>query len=87
MKTKTSFLVKVFFLLFVVYGIYSCDDNNNNMDEVLNQCEGHAVVIAKGYNEGDYDYCKYYILIRDDKNKVYEYHGTNYEVSIGDTLK
>lgn len=60
----------------------------DSLDGIVNACEGHAVVMAKGFNDGNFKSYQYTLLIKDTKtNKTYEYNGGKYEVNVGDTLK
>lgn len=78
-------------ILFISISLFatSCHlpDDILTMNEILSKCEGHAIVVAKGYNEGNYETHRYYLIIRDDTGHSFEYRGANYNVSVGDTLK
>jgi hypothetical protein len=57
------------------------------MASILAVCKGHAVVKAKGYNAGNMDSYKHYLIVCDDSLNCYEYCGAKYNVKVGDTLK
>lgn len=61
--------------------------DRNNLREILQNCKGHAVIVGKGYNEGNFKAYRHYLIIRDDSLNVYEYIGAEYNVNVGDTLK
>lgn len=68
--------------------LFSCGPCRSSLDEIVNECKGHAIIMAKGTDKNDYYGHYYRLLIKDTKtNKIYEYYGINYEVNIGDTLK
>lgn len=77
----------------LVFALVSCDEpkekplDKTDLAAILNVCKGHAIVIAKGYNEGNWDGYRHSLLIKDSKGYVYEYYGTEYQISVGDTLK
>lgn len=88
--------MKTILLLVLVLGFTSCsikDENDSikynstDLSNVLSYCKGHAVVVAKGFNEGNRDCYQHYLLIRDDSLNCFEYVGANFDVNVGDTLK
>lgn len=81
-------------LMFTVLSILtlllvSCEDTEDKetLLSILKKCKGHAVVVAKGYNPGNFEYCRYSLIIRDDSLNLYECVGFKYDVEAGDTLK
>ena len=72
-------------LLFV-----SCDQQpprRDDLSEILSRCKGHAIVAVKGYNGGNFEAYRHYLIIVDDSMNAYEYIGAKYDVEVGDTLK
>ena len=96
MKTK-KIIVGTFLMMLAGVGLFSCVGyrekeevkiiDYHSMTDILNNCKGHAVVTAKGYNSGNFDSRQYYLIIRDDSMNCFEYVGSNYDVAVGDTLK
>ena len=74
-------------LLCAVFTSCSRHVDRTNMTDVLKQCKGHAIVVAKGVNDGNFEAYKHYLIIRDDSLNCYEYIGADYKLSVGDTLK
>ena len=88
-------IIQLIILVFTA-GLSSCGEEAGtrtnlgqytNLGTILQRCKGHAIVKAKGTNEGDVDYRKHYLIIVDDSSNCFEYAGAKYEVNIGDTLK
>lgn len=71
----------------------SCDSDNidkvdkTDLNSILKHCKGHAVVVTKGYNSGNYEYYRHYLILRDDSLNCFEYVGADYDLSVGDTIK
>ena len=87
--TNATFIVCCILLCAV---LSSCNNNKeiidrNSMTSIIKHCKGRAVVISKGYNEGNFEAYRYYLIIRDDSLNVYEYIGAKYDVNVGDTIK
>ena len=81
--------------LLLIVTMSSCDNTPSktpdskylNLGELLQDCNGHAIVRAKGINEGNFDHCKHYLIIIDDSSNCFEYVGAKYDAEVGDTLK
>ena len=95
MKTKTSFLtvIMAFFILLVICYFSFCDEkpgekiDKNDLNSILIHCKGHVIVVAKGYNSGNFEPYRHYLILRDDSFNCYEYIGADYKVSVVDTIK
>lgn len=94
MKTNTlsTKLSRLLFCCLLCAVLISCSSkkpniDRNNLKEILDNCKGHAVVVGKGYNAGNFEAYRHYLIIRDDSLNVYEYIGAEYSVSVGDTIK
>lgn len=79
-------------LWILVFTLFSCHKAKEAIDKsdlaaILNVCKGHAVVVAKGYNEGNWEGYRHSLLIKDSEDNLYEYYGTEYQIFVGDTLK
>ena len=86
--------MQLFLLVITAALLTSCIDHveqkaydHNDLGSILRVCKGTTVVIAKGYNEGNFDAYKHYILVKDTTGTTYEYIGARYDVEVGDTLK
>jgi hypothetical protein len=55
--------------------------------DLLNDCKGLTIVVAKGFNEANFKGRQHYLLIKDSTNSYYDYVGGKYEINVGDTLK
>jgi hypothetical protein len=76
------------YLLFVA--LFSCSDDNkasSSMVDILSRCKGHVIVIAKGYNEGNFKSNRHYLILKDDSANCFEYAGAEYSLSVGDTIR
>lgn len=82
---KTITLILAIVLISCTPGKQRID--RTNLSEILQNCKGHAVVVGKGYNEGNFKAYRHYLIIRDDSLNVYEYIGAEYNVNVGDTIK
>lgn len=82
-------MMKRIILLLLIFT--SCDQRRHprrdDLGEILSSCKGHAIVIAKGFNEGNMESFQHYLIIADDSMNTYEYVGAKYDVEVGDTLK
>lgn len=92
MRTKFLKLMKLSLLISVFMCCFSSCLNKKNIDRVdmskiLSNCKGHAVIVAKGFNKGNFKSHRYYLIIRDDSLNCFEYIGADYNISVGDTLK
>ena len=96
MKTKTSILAlsRAFFILLVMCCFSSCDSkikeetiDKNDLNSILKNCKGHVIVVAKGYNSGNFEAYRHYMILRDDSSNCFEYVGADYKLSVGDSLK
>lgn len=94
MKTNTLLnkSSKLLFYCLLCAVLISCSNkkpniDRNNLKEILDNCKGHAIVIGKGYNAGNFEAYRHYLIIRDDSLNVYEYIGAEYSLSVGDTIK
>lgn len=89
MKTRLFLLSLIIVLLFA-----SCTErqqvkqvDQHDLMSVISACKGHAVVVAKGYNRGNFEAHKHHLIIRDDSLNCYVYIGAKWDVKVGDTLK
>ena len=77
-------------LSFILLGCeIKCDSEYKtytNLSEVLDKCEGYAIVVSTAYNAGYMTSHRNFIVIKDSNNKIYEYQGKDYGVKKGDTL-
>jgi hypothetical protein len=82
-------MMKRIILLLIIFA--SCDQRQqprrDDLGEILSSCKGHAIVSAKGFNEGNMKSRQHYLIIIDDSMNAYEYFGAKYDVEVGDTLK
>jgi quercetin dioxygenase-like cupin family protein len=93
MKTS-KFTPSHLLYLLLAFIFLSCSHPSNEVDkykytdivELLNACEGYAVVISKGQNNGYHKAFRHWIIIKDGDGNVYEYDGAEYNVENGDTL-
>ncbi len=92
---KNIRIIQLILLVFVI-GLSSCGEESGtradsnqytNLGLLLQKCKGNAIVKAKGFNDGNHDSYKHYLIIVDDSSNCFEYVGAKYEVNIGDTLK
>lgn len=93
MKTLFNFLKLLCLLALVIVFIGCCQEEQSkgdhkytDMAELLNACDGYAVVVTKGYNEGYNRAYRNWIVIIDSAGKAYTYQGVKYDVAKGDTL-
>lgn len=94
MKNKILFLTSCILIVLCT----SCNEKSlqNNekkyydgtdLADILNKCDGHAVVVRTGRNPANFDFCEYEVLIKDDSNTFFKFSGTDLGIKIGDTLK
>ena len=88
-------IIQLILLLFTA-GLSSCGEEAGtktdlsqytNLGAMLQRCKGHAVVKAKGFNDGAIDTRKYLIIVVDDSLNCFEYAGAKFDIEVGDTLK
>ncbi len=94
MRTRFANLLKPALLIGAVMCCFSsCDTktvekiDKNDLNSILRQCKGHVIVVAKGYNSGNLEAYRHYMILKDDSLNCYEYIGADYKLSVGDTLK
>jgi len=90
MKTfATTIIIASFCIIAIVLCVTTSNQppDRHNIGDVLSRCEGHAIVVAKGFNSGNFEAYQHYLLIRDDDMNVYEYYGAKFDIEVGDTLK
>jgi len=83
-------IISIFFIL-----TYSCNSSKDKSEKVfyhdigkmLNDCDGDVVVIATSHDDSYFDGYEYFIVVIDSKNKSYTYQGSDFNISVGDTLK
>ena len=94
--TKTLILLatKIFFILLVSCCFSSCESkieektiDKNDLNSILKHCKGHVIVVAKGYNSGNFEPYQHYMILRDNSSNCFEYIGADYKLSVGDSLK
>jgi hypothetical protein len=79
-------------VLVLLLSLFSCSDrpiyDHNNIQEVLNSCNGELIVISKGFNSGNYEAYRYGVVFKCCLDSSFRsYVGMNYEFSVGDTIK
>ena len=95
MRTKFANLLTSALLIGAVMCCFSsCDSkikeesiDKNDLNSILKHCKGHVIVVAKGYNSGNFEPYRHYMILRDDSLNCFEYVGADYKLSVGDSLK
>lgn len=78
----------IYLYLTLVVAMFNCSKPKPYYDLslLLNKCDGYAVVVAAGKNDGYIKSLRYWMVIKDDGGKLYTYQGVNYNFIKGDTL-
>lgn len=84
---------KLLLLILLFAGLQSCMNVSpvaktkyHEIGLLLTSCEGYAIVIGVMVNEGNFDHCKYGLLIKDSTSIIREYWRAKIEATKGDTL-
>jgi hypothetical protein len=88
-KIKNILLNFIKLMLVFMFAI-SCKEytktSYQNLGTLLTDCKGYGVVVATGYNEGNFDAYKYQLIIKDSTGVCRQYFGAKTDAIKGDTL-